>query len=150
MINSIKPIEANKKTETTSVKFRPIRETTRINREYNPAEIFILKAGQKINLYDFVQESAQDLEIYEVIEKYGQKTAIEMLNTNRSQITGDLTGAPKDLREAIHMKKEAEEAEQKIQTIIKKHKEQKNKEQEQTQNTVKETETKIDEKGAKE
>lgn len=125
MINSIEPIKAEKETKETTVKFRAIRETTRIKRDYDPKKIFIEKAGQKINLYDFVQESSKDLEIYEVLEKYGPKVGAQMLNTNNSAITGDLTGAPKDLREVYDMKQEADKAKEKISKIIEKAKKEK-------------------------
>lgn len=117
-INSIKPIEPKHKTEPQTVKFRAIRETTRIERKYDPKEIFIEKAGQKINLYDFVQESSKDLEIYEVLTKYGQEAGTEILNKNKSSVTGDMTGAPKDLREIYDMKKDAEAAEERIKKVL--------------------------------
>ena len=122
MINSIEPIKPEQETKETTVKFRAIRETTRIKRDYDPTKIFIEKAGQKINLYDFVQESSKDLEIYEVLEKYGPKVGQQMLNSNKSAVTGDLTGAPKDLRELHDMKQKADEAKEKISKILTKAK----------------------------
>lgn len=38
---------------------------------FDPAKNVINKKGQKINLYDFIQENREDTEIYPTLEKYG-------------------------------------------------------------------------------
>lgn len=38
---------------------------------FDPEKNVIEKKGQKINLYDFIQENREDTEIYPTLEKYG-------------------------------------------------------------------------------
>lgn len=59
-------------------KFRlPNGERIRIRQKFDPEKIFVIKAGQKINVYDAIQEASVDTDIYKTLEKYG---SLEPLN----------------------------------------------------------------------
>lgn len=45
---------------------------------YNPKEIFWIKNGEKINVYDFIQSGREDTEIYPTLEKYGSIKRMEL------------------------------------------------------------------------
>lgn len=38
---------------------------------FDPEKIFVVKCGQKINMYDSIQEASEDTDIYKTLEKYG-------------------------------------------------------------------------------
>lgn len=50
-------------------KFQKWRE--RKNQDFNKSKISITKAGKTYNVYDNIQESREDTEIYPTLEKYG-------------------------------------------------------------------------------
>lgn len=51
--------------------------------EFNKDEIFVEKAGKKINMYEYIQNAAVDCDVYEVLEKYGciEKMGIDPVAT---------------------------------------------------------------------
>lgn len=43
----------------------------RKQQSFDPEKIFVVKCGQKINMYDSIQEASEDTDIYKTLEKYG-------------------------------------------------------------------------------
>lgn len=60
----------------------------RKQQNFDAKKIFIEKAGKKINMYDFIQESREDTEIYPTLEKYG---CIDKMMLNREDVYTDYT-----------------------------------------------------------
>lgn len=64
-------------------------ERIRIRQKFDPEKIFVIKAGQKINVYDAIQEASVDTDIYKTLEKYG---SLEPLNRpNLQEIQEEFT-----------------------------------------------------------
>lgn len=64
----------------------------------------ITRAGQKLNVRDWIDSGREDTEIYQTLEKYG---CIDRMIVNKEQIFGDLTEI-KNLRDSIEQIKEAD------------------------------------------
>lgn len=60
----------------------------RKKQNFDAKNIFIEKAGKKINMYDFIQEGREDTEIYPTLEKYG---CIDKMIINREDVYADYT-----------------------------------------------------------
>lgn len=60
------------------------------SQNFDKEEIHIIKAGKKINMYNWIQENREDTEIYPTLEKYG---CIDRLIVNEEEIYGDLDAA---------------------------------------------------------
>lgn len=62
-------------------------ERIRKQQTFDPKKIFVEKCGQKINVYDSIQEASVDTDLYKTLEKYG---SIEpLMNPNLQQIEQD-------------------------------------------------------------
>lgn len=79
---------------------------TRKQKHFDPDEIFITKAGKKINVNQWIQESKDDTEIYSMIEKYHGD--INAIPKEFGGIIGDLTEY-KDLRTVMDKEIKAKE-----------------------------------------
>lgn len=66
---------------------------------------FYVKAGQKINIYDEIQEAAEDADIYKTLEKYG---TLKPLETDREGIYAEFK-KNMDLRDLNEQAKAQEE-----------------------------------------
>ena len=67
-------------------KFRlPNSERIRIRQKFDPEKIFVIKAGQKINVYDAIQEASIDTDIYKTLEKYGSLDPLNKPNLQELQ-----------------------------------------------------------------
>lgn len=76
----------------------------RVQQNFDKDNIYIKKAGKKLNVYKMIQAANEDLNIYDVIEKYGSLKKMEM----------DVTGIYGDyqrimgLRDIIEANKQAD------------------------------------------
>lgn len=62
-------------------------ERVRKQQTYDREKIYVIKCGQKINVYDSIQEASVDTDIYKTLEKYG---SIEpLMNPNLQEIRED-------------------------------------------------------------
>ena len=77
------------------MKFKKFGERVRKQQEFDKNATFT-RAGRKICIYDMIQESQEDSEIYQTLEKYG---CLDKLQTNYGELYGDFTAIPKDLRD---------------------------------------------------
>lgn len=82
------------------------RYRTRRQKHFDPNEIFITKAGKKINVNQWIQESKDDTEIYAMIEKYHGD--INAIPKEFGGIIGDLTEY-QDLRTVMDKEIKAKE-----------------------------------------
>lgn len=65
----------------------PNGERIRKQQTFDPKKIFVEKCGQKINVYDSIQEASVDTDLYKTLEKYG---SIEpLMNPNLKEIEQD-------------------------------------------------------------
>ena len=78
-------------------------ERKRMAQDFNKEEITVTKAGKEINVYNFIQESREDTEIYPTLEKYG---CIDRMIINEPDVYSDLRNI-KDLRNSIEQVQEA-------------------------------------------
>lgn len=76
----------------------------RFQQTYDPDTIEIEKAGVKINVYEFIQESREDTEIYPTLEKYGSLKRMEL---DTEGVYGDFREI-KDLRSVYEQQKAAD------------------------------------------
>lgn len=72
---------------------------------YNPKEIFWIKNGEKINVYDFIQSGREDTEIYPTLEKYG---SIKRMELDTPAVYGKFTEI-QNLRDCLEQKKQADD-----------------------------------------
>ena len=72
-------------------------ERKRMAQDFNKEEITVTKAGKEINVYNFIQESREDTEIYPTLEKYG---CIDRMVINEPDVYSDLRNI-KDLRNSL-------------------------------------------------
>lgn len=72
---------------------------------FDKEKIFIVMKGQKINMYDKIQEGREDTEIYPTLEKYG---CIDVMKANFQTISEELTEV-KGLRDMFHKQQKARE-----------------------------------------
>ena len=54
-----------------TIPFRKYGDTTSGEQTFDKDKIFIIKFGQKINVYDMMQENNVDTDIYKIMQKYG-------------------------------------------------------------------------------
>lgn len=77
--------------------FRINNRAERKQQTFDKEKINIVKAGKKINVYDFIQAGKEDTEIYPTLEKYG---CLDRLKLDAEQTYGDIR-AVKDLRNSL-------------------------------------------------
>lgn len=85
-------------------KYKMLQAKKTPGQTFNKDEIFIIKAGKKINMYQMIQEAREDTEIYPTIEKYG---TIEKLKLNTEEVYADVSNAM-NLRNALDKSREIE------------------------------------------
>lgn len=73
--------------------------------EFDKDNIFITKNGEKINVYQMIQNNREDTEIEPTLKKYGCLTPMEM---NIEQVYTDLTNIKGDMRDMIEQQQEAD------------------------------------------
>lgn len=64
----------------------------------------IIRAGQELDVREWIDTGREDTELYETLEKYG---SIERIVINKEQVFGDLTKVM-DLRDSIEQMKQAD------------------------------------------
>lgn len=78
-------------------KFYKYGDNRRTQQKFNQ-DITFIKYGKEIKIYDFIQENANDVNIYKNLEKYGSiENAITIMSKVRPQIIADFEKA-EDLR----------------------------------------------------
>ena len=77
--------------------------------EFNKDEIFVIKAGKKINCYEEIQNNREDTEIYPTLEKYGCLDRMQLSIQDATALYADLTGQKFELRDMINQQKKADE-----------------------------------------
>lgn len=87
-------------------KFKKRNERTRMQQTFDKANITMKRAGQEINVYDFIQANREDTEIYEVLEKYG---CIDKIKKTDEALYADITEIQKldGLRGMVEKQKQA-------------------------------------------
>lgn len=87
-------------------KFKKRNERTRMQQTFDKATITMKRAGQEINVYDFIQANREDTEIYEVLEKYG---CIDKIKKTDEALYADITEIQKldGLRGMVEKQKQA-------------------------------------------
>ena len=82
------------------IPFRKYGDITIGEETFDKDKIFIEKFGQKINVYDMIQENNVDTDIYAIMDKfhYTGSQAIEIMSQAKQGIYDDLTKI-KDLRD---------------------------------------------------
>ena len=71
------------------MKFWKYGDNKRTQQKFNK-DITFIKYGKPIKIYDFIQESANETDIYKNLEKYGSiENALAIMNRIRPQIMGD-------------------------------------------------------------
>lgn len=61
----------------------------RMSKAFDREKIHIIKCGQKINVYDAIQEANQDTDIYKTLEKYGSIDSMYDYNREKIQMEFD-------------------------------------------------------------
>lgn len=119
MINNIYPAESKTTEKAAEKRIKTRHDIETVAQTFDKEKIFLKKNGQEFNLDKFIQEQREDTEIYAVIEKYGgPETAAEILGQKRTPTYGDVSDAPKDLRQFIN---KCNEADEKLQEMSKLH-----------------------------
>lgn len=87
-------------------KFKKRNERTRMQQTFDKNSITMKRAGQEINVYDFIQANREDTEIYEVLEKYG---CIDKIKKTDEALYADITEIQKldGLRGMVEKQKQA-------------------------------------------
>lgn len=84
----------------------------RMTQSFDKENIHFIRAGQKINVYNLIQTSGEDTDLYAIMDKYGvnSQEAIARAQMNTGQLYQDMTGinAPTDLRDALKKMETAE------------------------------------------
>lgn len=60
------------------MKFRKRGDRTEVGQKFDIKNTFWIKAGKKINVYDYIQSESEDTDIYKTLEKYGSLEKIEL------------------------------------------------------------------------
>lgn len=60
------------------MKFRKRGDRTEVGQKFDLKNTFWIKAGKKINVYDYIQTASEDTDIYKTLEKYGSLEKIEL------------------------------------------------------------------------
>lgn len=83
------------------------RKRVRKAQNFDKDNIFIEMKGQKINMYDMIQEAREDTEIYPTLEKYG---CIEKLGMDPKKVYSDMKELSDitDLRQIYQAKEKAD------------------------------------------
>lgn len=84
--------------------FKINTDKKRMSQTFDKDNIKITKAGKEINVYQAIQDSREDTEIYPTLEKY---KCIDRLKLNTEEVYGDIRNI-KDLRSTIEQVQEAE------------------------------------------
>lgn len=71
---------------------------------FDKDNIEVIKCGQKINVYQAIQDAREDTELYPTLEKYG---CIDKLPIDHAKVYGDLTQI-KDLKDIMQQQIDAE------------------------------------------
>lgn len=89
-------------------KFKKWKERTRAQQTFDREKITMKRAGKEINVYDFIQASREDTEIYEVLEKYG---CIDKIKRTDQELYADITAIQKldGLRGMVEQQRQAKE-----------------------------------------
>lgn len=87
------------------VTFKPIIKRTRMAQSFDKNSITLTKAGETYNVYDKIQESREDTEIYPTLEKYG---CIDRMILNKKGVYADFQEF-KGLRELKEQQIKADE-----------------------------------------
>ena len=79
---------------TEKIPFRKYGDITTGEQTFDKDKIFITKFGQKINVYDMIQENNVDTDIYKIMQKYGysEEQAKSIMAKGKEGIYADLTG----------------------------------------------------------
>ncbi len=77
--------------------------------DFNKDEIFVIKAGKKINCYEEIQKNRDDTEIYPTLEKYGCLERMQLTVNDAESLYADLTGQKFELRDILNQQKKANE-----------------------------------------
>lgn len=77
--------------------------------DFDKDEIFVIKAGKKINCYEEIQNNREDTEIYPTLEKYGCLDRMQLSIQDATTLYADLTGQKFELRDMINQQKKADE-----------------------------------------
>lgn len=80
-----------------------------VGQDFDKDEIFVIKAGKKINCYEEIQNNREDTEIYPTLEKYGCLDRMQLTVQDATELYADLTGQSFELRDLINQQKKAEE-----------------------------------------
>lgn len=83
--------------------FKINTERKRMAQNFNKDEIKVTKAGKEINVYQFIQTSREDTEIYPTLERYG---CLDKMMLNTQEVYGDIRNI-KDLRNTIEQVEQA-------------------------------------------
>ena len=77
-----------------TIPFRKYGDITVGEQTFDKEKIFIIKFGQKINVYDMIQENNVDTDIYKIMQKYGysEEQAKSIMAKGKEGIYADLTG----------------------------------------------------------
>lgn len=101
-------------TATKKMPFNYMNKRKRMTQSFNKDEIHFIRAGQKINVYELIQNSGEDTDLYAIMDKYGvnSQEAIARAQMNTGQLYQDMlaTNAPTDLRDALQKIDRAETA----------------------------------------
>lgn len=90
------------------MEFKKHTRRERKQTSYNPEEEGYIKCGKKVNIYNLIQESREDTEIYGTLEKYGCIKTQKLSATELAEAYGDFRNAA-DLRTSIEQVKAADD-----------------------------------------
>lgn len=86
--------------------FNYLNKRKRMTQSFDKENIHFIRAGQKINVYELIQNSGEDTNIYQIMDKYGvnSQEAIAKMSMNTGQMYQDMlaSNAPTDLRDALN------------------------------------------------
>lgn len=87
-------------------KFKKKNERIRMQQTFDKDSITMKRAGQEVNVYDFIQANREDTELYEVLEKYG---CIDKIKKTDEALYADITEIQKldGLRGMVEKQKQA-------------------------------------------
>lgn len=97
---------------TKKMPFNYMNKRKRMTQSFDKENIHFIRAGQKINVYNLIQTSGEDTDLYAIMDKYGvnSQEAIARAQMNTGQLYQDMAGinSPTDLRDALNKMETAE------------------------------------------
>lgn len=89
--------------------FKINTERKRMSQDFDAEKITVTKAGVEMNVYEWIQESREDTEIYPTLEKYGcVEDAAKAMRLKTPELYADMREI-KDLRSSIEQVNKANE-----------------------------------------